>query len=106
MSNDGAVTRSLSRVVSMLWKHTLGAVEGAVLRALGEGTVEERGESSFLGVAESIVHPDKLLEGLATVEGIIVSKDVPKRVALLGAPVWECVDDEVCELLTCYRYVP
>jgi hypothetical protein len=61
------------------WKHTLRAVEGAVLRALGEGTVEERGESGLAGgVAESIVHPDKLLERLTTVESIIVSKDVPK----------------------------
>jgi hypothetical protein len=58
--------------------HTLGAVEGAVLRALGEGTVEERGEGSLLGVAESIVLPDELLEGLATVESIIISKGVPK----------------------------
>ena len=61
------------------WKHTLGAIEGAVLRALGESTVEERGEGGLAGgVAESIVHPDKLLEGLATVGGIIVSNDVPK----------------------------
>lgn len=47
-------------------EHTLGAVEGAVLRALGEGTVEERGESGLLRVTESIVHPDELLEALAT----------------------------------------
>lgn len=57
-------------------KHTLRAVEGAVLGALGEGPVEERGEGGLLGVAESVVLPDKLLEGLATVESITVSKDV------------------------------
>lgn len=57
-------------------KHTLGAVEGAVLRALGEGTVEERGECGLLGVAESVVLPNKLLQRLATVESIKVSKDV------------------------------
>jgi len=58
-------------------KHTLGTVEGAVLRALSEGTVEERGEGGLAGGAtESVVHPDKLLERLATVESITVSKDV------------------------------
>jgi hypothetical protein len=56
-------------------EHTLGAVEGTVLRALSEGTVEQRVESGFLDVAENIVLGDKHLEGLATVASIIVSKD-------------------------------
>jgi len=67
-----------SRVVSIGWRHTLGALEGAVLRALGEGTVEERVECGLLDVADSIVLGDKLLEGLAAVGSIIVSKDVPE----------------------------
>jgi len=67
-----------SRVVSIDWRHTLGALEGAVLRALGEGTVEERVECGLLDVADSIVLGDKLLEGLAAVGSIIVSKDVPE----------------------------
>ena len=57
-------------------KHTLGAVEGAILRTLGEGTVEERGEGGLLGVAEGVVLPDKLLERLTTIESITVSKYV------------------------------
>lgn len=57
-------------------RHTLGAVEGAILRTLGEGTVEERGEGGLLGVAESVVLPDELFERLATVKSITVSKCV------------------------------
>ena len=59
-------------------EHTLRAVEGAVLRSLGKGTVEERVEGRVLDVAENIVLGDKQLESLATVQSIIVSKDVPE----------------------------
>ena len=59
-------------------KHTLGTVEGAILRALGEGTVEEVVEVGICGLAESIVLANKHLEGLTTVESITVSKDVTR----------------------------
>ena len=59
-----------------LGTRTLGAGEDTRLGALGEGTVEERGERGLLGVAESVVLPNKLLQRLATVESIKVSKDV------------------------------
>jgi hypothetical protein len=48
--------------------HTLRASEGAVLRALGEGLVEVRGEGGIRNSAEGIVLHDELLEHLATVE--------------------------------------
>jgi hypothetical protein len=67
--------RVLRRLVG---EHTLRTVEGAVLRALGKGTVEERVEGRILDVAENIVLGDKQLESLATVRSIMVSKDIPE----------------------------
>ena len=51
-----------------LCEHTLGTGEGAVLRALGESTVEEGVEGGIHDIAEVVVHLDILLEGLATID--------------------------------------
>ena len=50
-----------------LGTRTLGAGEDTRLGALGEGTVEERGEGGVVDVAENIVGKNILLESLATV---------------------------------------
>lgn len=50
-------------------KRTLGAGEGAVLRAPGEGTVEKGGELRVRNVAERVVGEDIFLESLATIGG-------------------------------------
>jgi len=52
--------RSLGRL-------TLGAGEDTRLGALGESTVEERGEGGVVDVSEHVVCKNVLLESLATV---------------------------------------
>jgi hypothetical protein len=67
-------------------KRTLGARKGAILRALGKGTVEVCIESSVVDVANGVVHLHILLESLATVESNTVSKKAQmksRRLALL-----------------------
>jgi hypothetical protein len=56
-----------SRVESIVGRRTLRAGKDTRLGALGESTVEERGEVGVVDVAENIVGMNILLESLATV---------------------------------------
>jgi len=89
-----------------LGRRTLRAGKDTRLGALGEGTVEERGEGGIVDVAEYVVGKNVLLESLATVGKAKCQSVVSKKVASLGAYIPTHSDDEVGELLTSYHYVP
>ena len=87
-------------------KRTLGAGEGAVLRASGEGTVEKGGELRVRNVAERVVGEDIFLEGLATIGGASMLAKCIGADGSLGGLVATRRDDEVLKLLTSFRCAP